>query len=387
MESSKRLSSENMDDFSFQEDRHVSLGVTNKLERFISLEDEKYNDIMDLSKSNWKHTGLKAESKNKLGGSVDSILSQTSFQNPAWMAVKSSKSQDALASPSCSIRNQMWPSKENELESSEIVDDVVGDEINFNTRLRLQKETSVEHKNTSFNASPLFSHYVLEAATMPVESLPEHCRSEGEKLQTYLQEMGNYHQWTKSIDPNPDCSEETKPNHFQATESREAISMPLLKSILLVREARINDLSKEIRRIQSENVQLQEDKQHILSENEWLRRQVESTTFNEERKAQDVFNSFDPLSSEDLQKHIGKLKNQISALQEANERAVLELAKADEEISQQKQDLAKLKAEYQQKLEDSKEQIQILTEKVIYDNLRSNATYKCINACKGQVKG
>lgn len=76
---------------------------------------------------------------------------------------------------------------------------------------------------------------------------------------------------------------------------------------------------------------------------------------------------------------IGNLKNQINDLQEANESAVLELSKADEEICLQRKDLAKLKAEYHQKLEDSQEQIKILTEKVIYDTLRSYTIYKYIH--------
>lgn len=51
--------------------------------------------------------------------------------------------------------------------------------------------------------------------------------------------------------------------------------MPLLKSILMEREAKISDLSKEIRRIQSENLRLLDEKQHFLSENNRLRKQVE----------------------------------------------------------------------------------------------------------------
>lgn len=359
MEPNKSLSFGSMDDISFSGDQHRSHRENNQLERFIRLEDENYNDIMDLPRSTWKHTGLK-ESKNKLGGSVDSILSQTSVQNPGWMAVKSSKSQDALVSPSHSIKYQIWPSKENVLESSEI-DDVVGDEINFKTRRQLQKETTEEYQGTSFTASPSLSHCALEADT-----IPEHSRSEGEQLQNYLQEMEASHQWTKATDPDLEGSEETKPNHFQAAESSEAlnISMPLLKSILMEREAKISDLSKEIRRIQSENLRLLDEKQHFLSENNRLRKQVESTTFNKERKAQDVFDSFDPSSPTVLQRQISNLKNQINDLQEANESAVLELSKADEEICLQRKDLAKLKAEYHQKLEDSQEQIKILTEKI-----------------------
>ncbi|MGH0117482.1 UNVERIFIED_CONTAM: hypothetical protein FKN15_078176 [Acipenser sinensis] len=47
------------------------------------------------------------------------------------------------------------------------------------------------------------------------------------------------------------------------------------------------------------------------------------------------------------------LKSHINDLQEANENAVLELAKADEEISQLKADVAKLKTEYEDRPQDS----------------------------------
>lgn len=214
MEPSKSLSFGSLDDLGFKEDQHMSHKVTNQCEGSISFEDEKYNDILDLPISDRKQRGLK-ELKNRLGGSVDSILSQTSVHNPGWMAVKSSKSQDALVSPSHSIKNQMWPSRENELESSEI-DDVVGDEINF--RRRLQKETTGEYPGTSFTASPLLSHCALEAVTMAAESSPEHSRSQGERIQNYVQEMEAYHQRRTNVKHlNSDGSEETEPNHVQVT--------------------------------------------------------------------------------------------------------------------------------------------------------------------------
>ncbi|XP_075056388.1 uncharacterized protein LOC142141621 [Mixophyes fleayi] len=130
------------------------------------------------------------------------------------------------------------------------------------------------------------------------------------------------------------------------------------------REFKINDLSKEIKRVQTENLHLLEEKQHVISENENLRREFEAMTIEKERKQQDVFHSFDPSSPLVLQRQIMNLKNQINDLQEANENAVLELSKADEEISQQRKDLAKLKSEYSQNLEDSQEEIKILTEKI-----------------------
>ncbi|KAM4700408.1 uncharacterized protein O3C94_001557 [Discoglossus pictus] len=141
------------------------------------------------------------------------------------------------------------------------------------------------------------------------------------------------------------------------------ISIPLLKSILMEREAKINNLSKELRRIQTENLCLLEEKQSLLSENQALKKEFEVMTFDKLRTKQDL-NSFDPSSPFILQRQIVSLKNQVNDLQEANESAVSELAKADEEISQQRRDMSQLKAEYSQKLEESQEEIKLLKEKI-----------------------
>ncbi|KAM4045192.1 uncharacterized protein ACNLHF_008992 isoform 2-T2 [Anomaloglossus baeobatrachus] len=87
-------------------------------------------------------------------------------------------------------------------------------------------------------------------------------------------------------------------------------------------------------------------------------------TFDKERKEKDLLLSFDPCSPLVLQKEISNLKNQINDLQEANESAILELGKADEELSQQRKDFAKLKVEYTHNLEESQEEIKVLTQKI-----------------------
>ncbi|KAK1167751.1 hypothetical protein AOXY_G10509 [Acipenser oxyrinchus oxyrinchus] len=84
--------------------------------------------------------------------------------------------------------------------------------------------------------------------------------------------------------------------------------------------------------------------------------------------------AFNPSAASVLQRQIGMssnenqtavdLKSHINDLQEANENAVLELAKADEEISQLKADMAKLKAEYEDSLQDSLQRHSIFKEKV-----------------------
>ncbi|KAK1169741.1 hypothetical protein AOXY_G8608 [Acipenser oxyrinchus oxyrinchus] len=83
---------------------------------------------------------------------------------------------------------------------------------------------------------------------------------------------------------------------------------------------------------------------------------------------------FNPSAASLLQRQIGMssnenqtavdLKRHINDLQEANENVVLELAKADEEISQLKADMAKLKTEYEDRLQDSLQRRSIFKEKV-----------------------
>ncbi|XP_053311960.1 uncharacterized protein LOC128473745 [Spea bombifrons] len=142
------------------------------------------------------------------------------------------------------------------------------------------------------------------------------------------------------------------------------ISVSLLKSVLKEREVKINDLSQILKRERTEKLRLIEEKEQLLAEIETLRNEFQVMTFDKERKKQDAFNSFDPNSPVVLQKEIVNLKSQINDLQEANESAVIELSKADEEISQNKKDMARLKADYNQKLEDSHEEIKLLKEKI-----------------------
>ncbi|XP_063813212.1 uncharacterized protein LOC135050849 isoform X3 [Pseudophryne corroboree] len=310
-------------------------------------------ELMNLQE-NWRHhERMKKEPKYRIGGSVESIFSQVSVQSPGWTTLKSSKSQDALESNTSFIQNQNRPSRQSELKRQEIIDDIVGDEITFKLPRQRVQERKIDCSVNIANVSHSLSHSDLSTSKMSAsELLPG---AEGE-----------VYQWKPTTDLSPVPSEETESNHSQAAESDGAqrISMSLLKSILMEKEFKINDLSKEIRKIQAEQLHLLEEKQHVLSENEMLRSNFQAVTFAKETNPQDVFHSFDPNSPLVLQRQILNLKNQINDLQEANESAVLELSKADEEISQQRKDLAKLTAEYRQKLKDSQEEIKVLTEKM-----------------------
>eukprot|EP00079_Xenopus_tropicalis_P021664 XP_012813083.1 PREDICTED: uncharacterized protein LOC100495307 isoform X2 [Xenopus tropicalis] len=346
-------------------------------------------------------------SKYKIGGSVDSIFSQTSLQQPEWSILKSSRSQDVLiqASPSRFYQESMARQPGQEA-NPDVVDDVVGDEVisplhwqqlnkqktmDFSLSQSKQADsclstTQISSAGTILTKS-LSEHFTGDENTETTESYPQsptediteknnlkkvqtdsycsHTFSDMNQTEIYGTEQ-DFDSVTQTQHSYSSTSEETELSSLQGADSNgsQNISMSLLKSILMKREEKINDLSKELRRIQAENLHLKEEKHHIVSESITLKKELEALAFDKKRKKQDFLNPFDPSSSASLQQQIVNLKNQISDLQEANENAVFELAKADEEISQGKKDLAMLKAEYNQNLQDSQEEIKLLKKKI-----------------------
>ncbi|MEE6470227.1 hypothetical protein FKM82_008895 [Ascaphus truei] len=367
----------------------------------------------ELLGTSWRQREGKKEeylmySKYRLGGSVESVFSHTSVQHPEWTILRSSKSQDALThTTSLSHRER----KENELDQTkrpDIVDDVVGDEVMFkspaqqspkhkimdyrpNQSVVIHSSSIAPSQNTlatseMSNSQSLPDYITQDLAIQNLESPTYHpsLHDAGNKCKLYRkktshcssslavmkdQEMPGLQLgslWTKGAEIiSSSTSEETDSSHSQAAESDESqnISTSLLKAIILEREDEINCL-KQLRGVETENLRLVEEKQHIHSENERRRKEFEVKAFNKEREKHDFLNSFDPTCPLVLQRQIVNLKKQINDLQEANESAVQELAKADEEISQQKTDIAKLNAEYNQKFEDSQEEIALLKEKI-----------------------
>ncbi|XP_063284510.1 repetitive organellar protein-like [Pelobates fuscus] len=334
--------------------------------------------------------------KYGIGGSVESIFSQTSGQTSEWPMLRPSKSQDAL-----SFTHQgCADNKPNESKCPDIVDDVVGDELIL--PYQNQNITACRSKHLATHPSPPFTQFhttlAAERKSNPkfiAENISKDKETQDCESQTVLQPVQRVGQEPNAIEKETSSSsftrmkeknftvlksasaqpkkihfihssEELDSSNLQAIEpnTSQDIFVSLLKSILTEKEVKINDLDEELKRVETENLQLLEEKDLLLSEIETLRREFEVMTFDKERKKEDVLNLFDPNSPAVLQQQIVNLKNQISDLQEANESVVLELAKADEEISQQKKDMAMLKDEYNQKLEDSQEEIKLLTEKL-----------------------
>ncbi|XP_029458952.1 uncharacterized protein LOC115092318 isoform X2 [Rhinatrema bivittatum] len=353
--------------------------------------------------------------RSRIGGSVESIFSlasSRSLQTPEWKMLRVSKSQSALSGISSVDWEHTWR-REKSIQGTiqDIIEDVVGDEINFRLPAHqgyhkridatiyheIQPRTTAhaEEPNSSspkcvplmtpfccLSESPALDH--LQDATIlhsvshqyqPLSCKPSQMQIAQAKSTTHLissdpaalildhcsEKMGTQF---RTLDNNSTagskCNISTNSQMVEAVESQD-ISLPLLKAILMEREEKINQLSKDLWKMQTENHRLMEEKHFLLSESKNFTR--EEKTFEEELKSSNHF-TFDSSSPIVLQRQIANLKSQINDLQEANESAVLELAKADEDISQQNNEIAKLKAEYFQKIEDSKDEVNCLQEKI-----------------------
>ncbi|XP_030055567.1 centrosome-associated protein 350 [Microcaecilia unicolor] len=358
--------------------------------------------------------------RSRFGGSAESIFSvasSRSLQTPEWKVLRLSKSQSALVGASCVDWEHTWRReipKEGIIQ--DIVDDVVGDEVNFRVPARqgYDKSTDVieypemesrtaghtEKTNSpssmcsslmttfcSLSESPPKKHIqtglILHSGNQqylpkPCESgqiqfsqnkSTPHCTSSSSGPSSTLDSAAHRSEgWPekhgtqfRTLESNTSCRWEDRiSNNSQTTEDMQDVSLPLLRAILMDREEKMNQISKELQKMQIENQKLLEEKHH-LSESKKLKRMEE---ISEEELKNPVRAALDPTSPILLQRQIASLKSQINDLQEANGSAVLELAKTDEEISQQKNDVAELRAEYSQKLEDFKEEVNLLQQKI-----------------------
>ncbi|XP_062983758.1 uncharacterized protein LOC134399605 [Elgaria multicarinata webbii] len=117
-----------------------------------------------------------------------------------------------------------------------------------------------------------------------------------------------------------------------------------------------------MKKVQTEGQLLLQGQSLHLADDGKLYRKEKDVLYKEESSLSLM--KFECCSPVVLQQLIVNLKSQINDLQEANETAVLELGKADEEISHLKNEMAQLKSEYLQKIADFKEENLILKKKI-----------------------
>nr|XP_033806434.1 uncharacterized protein LOC117363173 isoform X2 [Geotrypetes seraphini] len=411
---SSSVTSENTD--ALMEDVHIQRDtLPASLEEWLKISEENISSelkgLSDRARSLETLTGSLGKTsfgyfRSKFGGSAESILSVASSDSlpaPEWKMLRVRQSQRAFAGTPSIDRESTWRTdapKEGIIQ--DVVDDVVGDEINFRvpTHQGYNKSTiAVDYPETESRtaghveeinspsskcaSSKNHTQTSLIHRTDSQQSLPKTCEagqihsSQNKSRSRGSSSNSGSSSTSESAAHRSACWPEKHGSEFSTLESNSSgkissssqmpeaeesqdVSLPLLKALLTEKEGKINLLSKELLNMQIENQQLLKEKLR-LSEQSKLKKMEK--TFEEELK-NPAYGTLDPTSPTLLQQEIADLKSQISDLQEAKESAVLELAKANEEISQQKTNVAKLKAEYSRKLEDSKEEVNLLQEKI-----------------------
>ncbi|XP_033002272.1 uncharacterized protein LOC117045380 [Lacerta agilis] len=337
-------------------------------------------------------------SRYRLGGSADSILSLTS-SHPLlpleWKILRSSQSESTLAHFSdATLENTGGEHKDSFNNNQDVVDDIIGDEVAFKVCTRMLNRNLGAYTADSRTAFPVI-----------------HNGSPSPKDANYSKKTSDSSQCKHILHPRtekfPDVGMQVNQAHNSAADKKDSsltdqlwtavASAKNLHNIavsngwegnsyhhkvqhfsfsLSIKKARSPAMSEFLLKSPDENKQ----EFHQPMKNVQAKRQVllngqsphaddgklygkEMEFLNEELSSCSL-PKFECNSTGILQQQIVNLKSQISDLQEANETAVLELAKADEEISQLKNEMAQLKSEYMQKLADSKEENLNLKKKI-----------------------
>ncbi|XP_077783528.1 uncharacterized protein LOC114596189 isoform X4 [Podarcis muralis] len=272
-------------------------------------------------------------SRYRLGGSADSILSLTSSHSLLpleWKILRSSQSESTLAHFSdATLENTEGGHNDSSDNNQDVVDDIIGDEVAFKVCTRM-----LNHN--------LGAAYTADSRTaFPVI----HNGSPSPKDANYSKKTSDSSQCKHILHPRtekfPDVGMQA---HNSAADRKDSSLTDQLWTAAAS--------AKNLHNIAVSNGW--EGNSYHHKEIEFLNEELSTCSLPK----------FECNSPGILQQQIGNLKSQITDLQEANETAVLELAKADEEISQLKNEMAQLKSEYMQKLADSKEENLNLKKKI-----------------------
>ncbi|XP_038658187.1 uncharacterized protein LOC119969067 isoform X1 [Scyliorhinus canicula] len=160
-------------------------------------------------------------------------------------------------------------------------------------------------------------------------------------------------------------------NQAEATEMgvTQDSHMALLRALLAEKDEDLNQLNKELKKLQLTNKQLLEEQCLVMSTNKRL--QMETARAVEDKVKGDTSDT-NTTAAAVLQKRIEDLKSYLKDLQEANDSAVNELTKADEEISQLRGKITKLRSKHAEELQDAKEESDYLKDKI--NRLHSDPT-------------
>ncbi|XP_067895983.1 centrosomal protein of 63 kDa-like [Heterodontus francisci] len=144
------------------------------------------------------------------------------------------------------------------------------------------------------------------------------------------------------------------PNNTEAVELgiTQDSHVTLLRALLAEKDEALNQLNKELKKLQHINKQLLEEHCLVISTNKGLQKETNKAL---EDKLKDESDS-NPTAPAVLQQRIEDLKSYLKDLQEANDSALNELTKADEEISQLRGEITKLRLKHAEQLQDAKQE-------------------------------
>ncbi|XP_061483356.1 uncharacterized protein LOC133385083 isoform X2 [Rhineura floridana] len=364
-----------------------------------SIHAEKESIMRDLfvQTTDWNSQTLPSQeeeslkrSRYRIGGSADSILSLTSSQSLLpleWKILRSSQSQGTLAHFSdVTLESTGGGHKSTSDNNQDVVDDIIGDEVAFKIGTHmLNHNLGVACTADSKTAFPIVhtrSPSPKDANCPKLSSSGSQCIPvlcpRTEKFSVLGMQINQAHNsvqqdsslidhlWTAAAASakslcNTSVSNGWESNSYKHQCTKTGASLVLPEFLLKFPVENKQEFHQSMKKVHTEGQLLM--KEQCLHPADGRLYRKEKDVLNEEPSACSLPN-VECCSPIILQQQIVNLKSHISDLQEANETAVLELAKADKEISQLKNEMAQLKSEYLQKLADSKEENLILKKKV-----------------------
>ncbi|XP_028583264.2 uncharacterized protein LOC114596189 isoform X3 [Podarcis muralis] len=327
-------------------------------------------------------------SRYRLGGSADSILSLTSSHSLLpleWKILRSSQSESTLAHFSdATLENTEGGHNDSSDNNQDVVDDIIGDEVAFKVCTRMLNHNLgaayTADSRTAFpvihngSPSPKDANYskktsdssqckhILHPRTekFPDVGMQAHNSAADRKDSSLTDQLWTAAASAKNLH-NIAVSNGWEGNSYHHKSTKKGRAPAMSEFLLKSPDENKQEFHQPMKNVQAKRQVLLNGQSPHADDGKLYGKEIE---FLNEELSTCSLPKFECNSPGILQQQIGNLKSQITDLQEANETAVLELAKADEEISQLKNEMAQLKSEYMQKLADSKEENLNLKKKI-----------------------
>ncbi|XP_048459065.1 kinesin-like protein KIF20B [Rhincodon typus] len=214
--------------------------------------------------------------------------------------------------------------------------------------------TPIENTVSLFSSSSLS---LSSSSSLPSISSLVEGRTLGSEQKSYRVDSSN------ASKPSTPQTGGNMPNKAEATEmdATQGSHVTLLRALLTEKDEDLNQLNKEMKKLQLINKQLLEEQCLVMSTNKRLHDKTNKVL---ENKVKGGTSDSHPTAPVLLQQRTEDLIRYLKDLQEANDSAVNELMKADEETSQLRGEMAKLRSTYAEELQDAKKQNDHLQDKI-----------------------